>query len=167
MGWTIGAVVVGQVAVDASRAVQAVVVIDVALRALHGGMKSGKCEAGGGVVERRSRPVRGGVAGIASDRETGGFVRRIIGAVVISLVAVDAGRAVQAVIVVDVTLQALHGGMESGEREACRRMVEGGTGPVGGGVTQSTVLREPGGFVGRIICAVVVGQVAVNAGPAA
>ena len=144
-------------AVDAGCAVQAVVVIDVALDALHGGMESSECEAGRRMVNGGARPVGGGVAGVASGGEPSGFVRRIIGAVIVSLMAVDAGRVIQAVVVINMALRALHGGVESGECETGGRVVEGSARPVSSRVAQGAVLREPGGFVGRTVRAIVVG----------
>jgi len=53
--------------------------------------------------------------------------------------------------------------MEACEREACRCVIEGGAGPDGGRVAQGAIGRKSGRFVGRIIRAVVVGLMAVDA----
>src|ERR1035438_3838987 len=116
----VGSVVVGLVTVPAGAAGQAVVVAHVAQGALHRQMKTGECEARGGVVERRTRPVegRGSVAPGAVLREAGSQVRRAEGAIVVGLVAVPAGRAGQAVVVVHVARGALLARVETCQREA-------------------------------------------------
>ena len=100
--------IVLQVATDAGRAVQAVVVIDVAIGAdaRRHGVQAGEGEAGAGVVKRRVHPVRGVVTGIARLREVRCDVVRIGGCLVILQVTAHAGRAVQAVVIVDVAIGA-------------------------------------------------------------
>ena len=164
----VGPIVVGLVAVPAGAAGQAVVVIDVALGALHRRVETGECEARAGVVERRSRPVedRGSVALGAVLRESGGQVRRVAGAIVVVLVAVPAGCAGQAVVVVHVATGARLAGMESHQREAGGSVIERGAIPIRRGVAAGAILREIGCFVRRGVGSVVVVLVAVPAGPA-
>ena len=50
-------------------------------------------------------------------RESGGFVRRVVGSVVVALVAVPASRARQAVVVVQVARRALLGGVQAQQLE--------------------------------------------------
>ena len=145
---------------------QAEVVVDVALRALQAGVRAGQREARGRVVERGARPVGRRVAERAVLRESGSLVARRRGVVVLGLVAVEAGGAGEAVVVVDVALRALRGGMRAGEGEARRRMVERRAHPLGGVVAQRAVLREPRGFVRRRVGSVVIGEVAIDAGGA-
>src|ERR1039458_6468774 len=124
----------------------AVVVVHVARGALLGGMETCQREPGVRVVERGAGPVecrgsvarlvrsgepgvrvvergagpvecRGSVALGAVLRESGGQVRRAGGSIVIGLVAVPAGRAVQRVVVVDVARGTLLGGVETHQRE--------------------------------------------------
>src|ERR1039458_3128686 len=137
--------VIGLVTVPAGAAGQAVVAAHVALGALHRQMKTGECEARGGGVERRTRPVegRGSVAPGAVLRESGGQMRRAEGAIVVGLVAVPAGRAGQAVVVVHVARGALLARVETCQREPGGRMVERGAGPVEGrgSVAPGAVLR--------------------------
>ena len=126
----VGPVVVGLMAVPTGRAGQAVIVVDVACRALLAGMQPDERKTGGGVVKRGARPIRGGVATRAILREVPSFVRRIIGAVVIRLMAVPAGGASQSVVVVHVALRALQVGMRAGQRESGGGVVKRGAGPI-------------------------------------
>ena len=75
---------------------------------------------------------------------------RVVGVVEVGLVAVPAGGAGDAVVVVGVARGALLAGMETHERERGRGMVEGGAVPIGGGVAAGTILREVGGLVGWV-----------------
>ena len=163
-----GPVEVGLVAVEASRAGQAVVIVEVAPGALLGGVESHQRETRGGVVERGASPIRRGVAPGAILREVGGFVRRIIGVVEIGLVTAPAGAARQIVVVAHVALRALRAGMGAGQGEPGGRVVEGGAGPVKSrrSVAKRAVLREAGGFVRRVVGPVEVGLVAAPAGRA-
>src|SRR5579884_563881 len=100
-------------AVPASCARQSVIVVHMALAALKRRVHAGERESGGGVIERRAQPVRGRMATGAILRETLGRVRRIVGAVVISLVTVPARGARQAVIAVHMALRALQAGVRA------------------------------------------------------
>ena len=90
-----GDVVIGEVAVNSGAAGQAIVVVHVTLRALQTGMSASERKPRSGVIERRASPVRGGMAAAAILREVRGFMRRIVGIVVVRNVAVDAGPAGQ------------------------------------------------------------------------
>ena len=96
-----------QVAAGASRAGQVVIAVDVTLRALHVGVGAGQWESCCGVIERRSIPRGGAVAGIACLRESGLYVIRIRGALVILQVARRTRSRGQTVISIHVTLRAL------------------------------------------------------------
>ena len=85
-----GAVIVLLVATPASRACQAVVVVDVACSALLVRVQTHQREARGGVVERGAVPIHGGMATRAILRESAGFVWRVVRAIVVSLVTVPA-----------------------------------------------------------------------------
>lgn len=113
MVWIGGVVVVGLMAAHARCRQRGVVVVDVAHHAGDGRrrMESGERESRIVVIERCARPIRGAVARVAGGRETGGSVRRGIGAVVVGLVARDAGgvRCREVVIPIHVALRARHG----------------------------------------------------------
>src|ERR1019366_3317790 len=155
----------GKVAADAVRVAQAVVVVDVARRALLAGVDPHQGEPGSRVVESGATPIGGGVTAGTILREVGRLVRRVVGAVVIGLVTVPAGCAGQAIVAVHVALGALQAGMCAGQRKSGSRMVKRGAGPVEGrgSVAQGAVLRESGGFVWRVVGSVVVALVAVPA----
>ena len=97
-----------QVAIDAGRAGQAVVVVDMAVSALpwRHGMQACESESRGRVIELAIRPQHRVVALLARCGKTHMRHRRSR-AVVIRLVATDAGRAGDAVIVVDVAIGTL------------------------------------------------------------
>ena len=105
-----------------ARVGQIVVVINVALRALHGGMSARERESGGGVIKGRAGPGRRVMALSASLRETRGHVARIRCALEILQMATDAGGICtgQVVIAIDVALGALHGRVSARERESRR-----------------------------------------------
>jgi len=94
MVWLRGALEVLQVAAHASRirTGQAVIVVDVALNALHRRVRARQREAGGRVIEVRARPCRGVVALSTGLREAGLHVVRLRGALEILQVAADARR---------------------------------------------------------------------------
>ena len=106
-----------QVAAHASRVRtgQVVVVVHVALHALHSAMRARQRESGGRVIEIRARPGGGVVALRAGLRETRLHVIRLRSALEILQVAAHASRirTGQAVVVVDVALHALHGRMRA------------------------------------------------------
>jgi len=143
-----------------------VVVVHVALGAGHvGRVISRQGERRRGVIEGCAQPVGEIVAGVARGRETDGRVRRIIGAVVIRLVALDARRIRNRVGPTReqrriVALRARHRRMEPGQREPRGSVIEGRTQPVGGGVALIARRRESGRHVVRIGRSVVVRLVA-------
>src|SRR5205807_1436286 len=102
------AVVVGLVTADARSRQRRVVVVDVAHHASHSrcGMESSKREGRVVVIKGRARPVRGAVALIARSREAGLRVIWSRCALVILQVALGAGTAGQAVVVIHVALRA-------------------------------------------------------------
>lgn len=158
-----------QMAVDASGTAERVVVVHVAGGALLRRVHTYKREAGRGVVKSRTQPVHGRMAARAVLREIRRFVRRIISAVIIRLVAVPARPIGNTVIVVHVALRALQRRMRAGQSKAGCRVIKGRAGPVDDGVTvtQGAILRETGGCVRRIQGSHEIGLVAVPAGAAA
>ena len=66
--------------------------------------------------------------------------------------AVCTGGRSQVVIVADVTCGARGGGMRSRQGESGFRVIERGTGPIGGRMAQRTVGGEPSRFVVRVGC---------------
>ena len=159
---------VGEMAIAASRAGQAVVIVEVAPGALLGSVQAHQRETRGGVVESSAVPIRRGVTPGTILREVGRLVRRIVGVVEIGLVTAPAGAARQAVVIAHVALRALHAGMSAGQGEPGRRVVEGGAGPVGGrgSVAKRAVLREARRLVRRVVGSVVVGLMTAPAGRA-
>ena len=162
----VGVVEVGLMAAYAGRvrAGQAVIAVDVALRALEGGMRSGERPSGGGVVEGAAAPVGRGVALIAIGGEAGLHVVRIRCPLEILQVAIHARPAVQAVVVIDVALRALQRGVRPGQRKPGRSVIEGCSCPVRRRMAGLAGRREPGRGVRGIIRIVEVGLMAADAG---
>ena len=128
-------------------------------------MEAGQGEAGRRMVKGRRGPIGGGMARLARLREPGSRVRRIIGAIEIGEVAADAGRVRggQVVIAIHVALRALQRGVEAGQREPGRRVIERRTAPGRRGVALLAGLREIGLYVTRIRRGVEIVQVAAHA----
>ena len=117
-----------QVAAHAGRirASEVVVIVDVALCALHRRVRPGQRESRCRVIEGGAGPRSGVVALLASLREAGTHVVRIRRALEVFQVAADAGRvcAGQVVVAIHVALRALHGGVRARQRKSGGRMVE-------------------------------------------
>lgn len=115
------------------------------------------------VVERRSVPIRGVVAGLATGRETGGAVIRVRDGVVFVAVARVAacGRAAEGI--VDVTVRAGDVLVGAGQRERGRAVIELRSVPLRGAVAKAAVLRKSRGRVIWTRSSVVVIQVAGTA----
>ena len=77
-----------------------------------------------GVIERRTGPGRGRVAGVACRREARGCVIGIRCPVVVSLMAAVTRRRQRCVVIVHVTLSACYGQVCSGQRKCRLRMIE-------------------------------------------
>jgi hypothetical protein len=118
------ALVVLHVARGASARGQAIVAVDVALCALQGSVRSSKSESRAGMVESGSGPGSRAVTALASLRERSLHMVRIGGALVVLHVAGDAGCSGQVVIAIHMTLRALQRGVRAGEREAHRVVVK-------------------------------------------
>jgi len=107
-----------------------------------------KRESRGSVIEGGACPVGGAVTGLTSRRETSLHVTRIVRAVVIGLMALNARRrSGQAICPARaergvVALRALQRGMSSVKGEAGRRMIEGSAAPTRGGVALLASCRE-------------------------
>ena len=159
-----GPLVIVQMAGHATRvrAVQRVVVVDVALRALQGRMRAGQRESGSRVIEGRSIPGRRIVALRAGLREIRLHVIRLGRTLEILQVAGHAGRAGQIVVAVHVTLRALNGGVRAGERESGVVVIEGRRRPRGRVVALLASLRESAGNVIRVGRALKILQVAAD-----
>ena len=101
---------------------QVVVIVDMALTALRAGqVEPGQRPTGSGVIEFAVGPEHRVVTVLARGWETQlEVVNGSGGRVVVVLVAADASRvrAGQVVVVVDVALAALHGGVRAGQRES-------------------------------------------------
>ena len=103
-------------------------------------MRPGQCETGAGVVKGRTGPVRRAVTGLTSRRESSLHVTRIIRAVVVRLVALNAGSRVRQVIGSARTegrvmaLRALQCDVRSVQSETGAGMIEGSSTPIRGGV---------------------------------
>ena len=114
----------------AQRAVEAVVIVDVAIRALprRHRVHASQRESGGGVVEGGIGPGDRVVTGLAGGRESGrDMVHGSDRIVVIGLVAGHAGGVRQIVVIVDVAIRTLprRYRMHAGEREAGAVVIEG------------------------------------------
>ena len=116
------------------------------------------------MVEGPISPTGGGVALIAGLRKARLHMVRIRRPLEIFQVAVHAGAAIQAVVVVDVALRALQRGVRSGQRKSRRRMVECRAGPVGRRMTGLAGGGKPCRRVRRIIRSVEIVLMAADAG---
>lgn len=123
------ALIVLQVARDASGIRQVVVAVHVALRALQRDVSPSQRKAGGRVIESGVRPGRRAVAGFASLRHSGLHVIGIGRPLVILQVARDARSVGQVVISVDVALRTLQRNVRPTQREAGLAVIEGGVSP--------------------------------------
>jgi len=126
-----------------------VIVIHVALRARHGDVCAGQRERRGVVIERGTCPVGGAVAHGTRSGQTRGRVRRIVGSVVIGLMAGIAVSRNGGVVVVDVARGASDRSMGARQRKH-RSMIKGRGRPRRGGVAQSAIGRETRSYVIRI-----------------
>jgi len=140
------ALIVLEVAADAGRSGQVVIVVNVAISALarRNRVKSSQRESRGVVIERRVHPVRCVMTLVTGLREVRRHVVRVRRALIVLQVAADAGRGIDAVVVIDVAIGAgtRRNDMHSGKREARGCVVECSTCPVAGAVTLIARLRE-------------------------
>ena len=158
----VGAVPIGLMAVEASAAGEIEVVVDVA--GVTGG--SGVCacqgKSCGRVIESSSAPVDRCMALRAVLGETRGLMRRVVGALPIGLMAVEAGPAGEIEVVVYVAGIAGGGGVRAGQDKTGGRVIEICAAPVDGAMALRAVLRESSRLVRRIVGARPVGPVAGN-----
>ena len=118
------ALVILQVARDASRVADVVIPIDMALRALHFGVRAGEGKGCLGMIKRGRLPDRGGVADLALLRESGSDVVGIGGSLKVLQVAGNASVAGEIEIASRVALLTLQLGMRSGQRKSDRIVIE-------------------------------------------
>jgi len=111
-----------------------VVVIDVALSAREGGVRSGQGERRGVVIECGTGPCSGAVACCAGGWEADGGLGGAGGSGVVCLVARVAISRQSCVVVIDVALSARDGCVCSGQGERRGVVIKCSTGPVGGAV---------------------------------
>ncbi len=142
VNWIRCAVVIYRVAAVAIGWQRRVVVVHVAQRAGHGGVKTGQRESRSSVIERRASPVCRRVAEFARLREPGGCVSWIRCAIEVSQMAGDAGSYGDAVVVVDVATGAGNGSVKTSQREARRCVIKYRSRPGCGRVANGTVCRE-------------------------
>ena len=120
-------------------------------------------EGGGAVIEYGTGPLRGAMACFASLREPSCHVVRARRRLELRQVARYAGGGQRRVLVVHVAGSASNGRMFPRQWEPRRRVIERGSQPLGGAVTQRTILREPGGNVIRILRRLILRHVARRA----
>ena len=149
------------VAAVAIRRQARVVVIYVATAAGNRRVRAGQSEACAAVIEGPRAPGDRVVAEIAARRVSElNVIYRNSGVVVVGLVAGDASRAAQIVVVVDVARRTQDGCVRASQGESRRRMVERSRRPDGCRMTQRAVGGESSRAVARIVRALVVRQVA-------
>jgi len=159
-------VVVGLVARDAQRAVQVVVIVDMAIGAgpRRDRMRAGQRESGLRVIKFTVRPLDGVVAQLAGGRETG-VRHRTVRVVVIGLVARNASRVGDVVVVIDVAVGAgpRWNRMRARQRETGLRVIELAIGPLNG-VMAVLASRRKASVRYRTLRVVVVVLVTADAG---
>lgn len=127
-----------------------VIVVHVATRACHRGMRARQRERRVVVVKRRRRPGCGAVAHVALLRQTCRHVVRIGRPLEVLHVATHARRAGQAVVAAQVALAALQTGVPTGQGPARARMIEGRARPGRRAVADLALLWESCCHVVRI-----------------
>jgi len=118
--------------------------------------KSGGCV----VIERRRSPGCRRVAQRTIGWKAGSRVLRVRGRIVSGKMAAAALFRRAREPVVRMALQAKQFGMPTGQDKSGLAVVENRTRPLGGCMTQRTILREPGGNMVRIFRVIEIGQVA-------
>ena len=133
-----------QVAVNARRIRirQVVIVVHVAVRAGHGGVRPSQRESGGRVIEARTIPRSCVVTLLAGLRKARRYVIRVRRSLEILQVAADASRNRDVVVVVDVALGALQCRVRTGQRESRVVVIERGLRPCSRVVALLAGLRE-------------------------
>jgi len=121
-----------------------VVVVHVAVVTRHSDTRTGQREGRVVVIEVGIGPRSRAVADVAGGREADLGVIRVIGVVVVGLVAANANRVVvgQLLIAIHVTLLARHGQVESSQCPAGGGVVKGAAAPIRGGVALIAGGRE-------------------------
>ena len=169
MRWVRGVGVILLVARIAERAVQGVVIVDVAIGAKprRHGMRARQLEPRAGVVERGIGPLNRVVTRLARCGEArGDVIHRRQSVVVVRLMARDTGRAGQVVVVVHVTVGALprRDRMRTRQREARAVVIESRIQPRSRAVALIAGLREIRRDVIRVRRPLKVLQMAADAG---
>jgi len=156
---------VGEVAGHTRRVRQSVrIAAGMALAALQRSMRARQRPAGRSMIEDRLGPRGCVVTDFALLGEAHGHVIRIGRSGVVFLMAAVAGRWQAGVVVVHVALRALHAGVRAREWKCSLGMIKCCRHPCRGGVADLAGLWDPGGRVVRIRRALVILQVARDAG---
>ena len=139
-----GFVVVRNVAAGTDHGQAGVVIVHMAARARDAHVGAGERKGGVVVIKHPLAPSKGVVADLASRRKAQLYViYRCYGIVVVGLMASNAGRAGQAVVVVDVAESTAHGCVRAGERPAGRGVIEGRGSPRCSRMTDRTIGGKP------------------------
>lgn len=141
-------------------------VVDVATGAGNVDVRARQRERGVVVVEGSARPTRRVVADGTVGRKSSRRVTRVIGVLVVGLVATEASRVGtgQAEVVVHMALLALQRGVRTGKRESRCRMIERGARPIGCAVAHGAIRREARSHVVGISSFLEIRQVAGGTG---
>lgn len=157
-----GCLIILQVATDAGSRGQAEISADVTLLALQVGVTAGEGEPDRIMIETRRLPGGGGMAVLASLRESQRNVIGIAGLLIIRQMAADAGCRSAFVPSARMARGAIQGGVHSGESKTGQlQMVEGRAEPGVDGMALLTLHRKIGGNMvrggGLLICVLVAG----------
>lgn len=161
--WSLGTLVVRQMAGNASRNRDVVVIVRMAKGTGRGQVESGKRPACRCVVKRCWLPGRRIVAKLAGLREPSSHVVRSFCALIIRQVTGNARRHRNVVVVVDVAKRAGRGLVEPGERPTRGRVVKLGGLPRGRVVAKLARRWDPAGHVIRGLRRLIFIQMAGNA----
>ena len=165
VNWSLRAVVVGLMAGYTRGVRQMIVVVHVAQSALHGGVEASESPACSSMVELAVSPHNGVMAALAGRREARrNVVHRRLGAVVVRLMAGNAGGVRQMIVVIDMAKRARCARVPASQRKARRGVIELPVGPQYCVMAALAGRREVQSHViNRRLRAIVVGLVAAYA----
>ena len=149
---------------NASRGKGCVLIVEVTGSACDRGVLSGQRESRGGVIKRRSRPLRRGMAQRTILREPCCGVIRTGGALVFRQMAGNTGRWERGVLSAGMALGATQSGMFTCQRESGSGVVERRPRPLSRRVTKRAVCRKSGGRMIRASRRLILCQVTGHAG---